>query len=286
MYDLATEAADYSPWASEIPDRSFVVCTSVRSGSTLLGEAMYTVGGMGCPLEYFHIGFQPKFEERWQTSDPDEYRRRLFRHRTDPTGSFGLKIFWRDVIVLCEQRYPGTTDGRDILMPESVAPQGGYAMVWRVLQELVPRARYILLARHDKARQAISAFTASRTGRWRDMTGTSADSPSPEYDYDTILRTYQHGLHTHRSWRALFAHAGITPVEIFYEDLARDLPGAVGRMLDALPHAVPHRERLTQPMRLRRQAGASSERLLMRFLRENAARRSDHAAQTRSPSAE
>jgi len=278
MYDLATEAADYSPWPAEFPERSFVVCTSIRSGSTLLGEAMYAVGGMGCPLEYFHVGFQPGFERRWQTRDPDEYRRQLFRHRTDPTGSFGLKIFWRDIIVLCEQRYPGSTDGRDILMPESVAPQGGYAMTWRVLQALAPNARYVLLARHDKARQAISAVTAVRTGQWRDMAGTSAnalspDGPSPEYDYETILRTYQHGLHTHQSWRALFAHAGIAPVEIFYEDLARDLAGTVGLMLDALQHSVPHRERLTQPLRLRRQAGAASEQLLMRFLRERAARK-------------
>lgn len=274
MYELATAAADYAPWTTGSPERSFVVCTSVRSGSTLLGEAMYAVGGMGCPLEYFHVGFQPRLEARWQTHDPGEYRRQLFRHRTDPTGSFGLKLFWRDLIVLCEQRYPGTTDGRDILMPASVAPQGGYAMAWRVLQELVPNPRFILLARHDKGRQAVSAFTAMRTGRWRDMGGTSTDASSPGYDYDVILRTFQHGIHTHRSWVELFAHAGVRPVEIFYEDLARDLPGTVGRMLDALPHAVPHRERLAEPSRLRRQAGVESERLLMRFLRERAARRS------------
>ena len=100
------------------------------------------------------------------------------------------------------------------------------------------------------------------------------DAPPPEYDYDTILRMYQHGLHTHRCWSELFAHAGVRPVEVFYEDLARDLPATVGGMLEALQHAVPHRDRLTQPMRLRRQAGQASERLLMRFLRERAARRS------------
>jgi trehalose 2-sulfotransferase len=277
MYDLATETADYAPWTAAGPERSFVVCTSIRSGSTLLGEAMHAIGGMGCPLEYFHIGFQPKLEERWRTSDPDEYRRRLFRHRTDPTGSFGLKIFWRDLMVLCERRHPGTTDGRDILTPAPETPHGGYVMAWRVLQELVPRAQYILLSRRDKARQAISAFTASRTGQWRNMADSPADARSPGYDYDTILRIYQHGLHTHHSWLELFAHAGVTPVEIFYEDLARDLPGTVGRMLDALQHTVPRRDRLTQPMRLRRQAGVASEQLLIRFLRERAARRSDGA---------
>jgi LPS sulfotransferase NodH len=274
MYDLATEAADYPEWRAELPERSFVVCTSVRSGSTLLGEAMYAAGGMGCPLEYFHVGFQPGFEERWRATDFADYRRQLFRHRTDPTGSFGLKIFWRDVMTLCEQRHPGTTDGLDRLTPDSIAPHGGYALVWRVLQDLAPNARYILLARRDKGRQAISAFTASRTGRWRDMEGAAANAAPPAYDYDTIFRIYQHGLHTHRSWQAMFAHAGVKPVEVFYEDLARDLPGTVGRMLDALGHVVPDRGRLTQPMRLRRQAGTASEQMLMRFLRDHAARRS------------
>ena len=50
-YDLASAAHDYPIWEG-LPRRTVLLCTHPRSGSTLLGEALYFAGGLGCPLEY------------------------------------------------------------------------------------------------------------------------------------------------------------------------------------------------------------------------------------------
>jgi LPS sulfotransferase NodH len=69
-----------------------------------------------------------------------------------------------------------------------------------------------------------------------------------------------------RRWRECLERLGLPVVEVVYEELARDYGGAVRRVLRALlgdgwAGEVP-------PPRLRRQADAASERLLLRYLRE------------------
>src|SRR5712672_1332096 len=100
-YDLAKRESDYPDWKPEKPLRTYLLCSHTRCGSTLLGEAMYYAEGMGCPIEYFHVGFQPTLLKLWDTPDQDSYLKAVYRHRTDPSGSLGVKLFWMDVISLC-----------------------------------------------------------------------------------------------------------------------------------------------------------------------------------------
>jgi hypothetical protein len=102
VYDLSTAKADYPDWAGT-PNRSVIVCAHQRSGSTLLGEALYAAGGFGCPLEYFHAGFRPGFAKRWKTDDFRSYLRELYKHRTDATGVISVKMFWRDLAHLIHE---------------------------------------------------------------------------------------------------------------------------------------------------------------------------------------
>ena len=96
VYDLCTDVADY-PVRTAPPRRSILVCTSMRSGSTLLGEAMYFAGGLGCPLEYYHAGFRPSFEERWDVHEIGAYTAALHRWRTDESGTFAIKLFCDEI---------------------------------------------------------------------------------------------------------------------------------------------------------------------------------------------
>ncbi len=54
QYDLVRAEADYPEWQGP-PRRTLLICTQPRSGSTLLGEALWFAGGLGCPLEYESI---------------------------------------------------------------------------------------------------------------------------------------------------------------------------------------------------------------------------------------
>src|SRR5262249_21361779 len=155
---LATALADY-PVRERPPDRSLVICSHPRSGSTLLGEAVHAAGGLGCPLEDLHRGLRPQFARRWDAVDLAAHVRALHRFRTDVSGVLSIKLFWRDVEDVGEemtssgaapvQRRVGVLSGQDL--------RG----IFDRLQTIVPDPTFVYLTRRDRVRLAVSAFMAS-----------------------------------------------------------------------------------------------------------------------------
>src|ERR1700761_3371165 len=120
-YDLATAEHDY-PARDGAPLRTILICTHPRSGSTLLGEALYFAGGLGCPLEYFHAGFRPALARRWKPRSLSDYIAAAHRWRTDPGGTFAVKLFWRDVRELAAELDPDRFAHLARALPAEVAP--------------------------------------------------------------------------------------------------------------------------------------------------------------------
>ena len=58
QYDLSNSDHDYPAWEGP-PRRTIVICTHPRSGSTLLGEALFFAGNMGCPPRILSSRFSP-----------------------------------------------------------------------------------------------------------------------------------------------------------------------------------------------------------------------------------
>lgn len=268
VYDLATSQADYPAWQGK-PLRSILVCSHMRSGSTLLGETMYGLGGLGCPIEYFHCGFQPHLMQRWQASDFDSYHAAVSQHRTDPSGTLGVKLFWRDVEELYLQFHP---EEHDSLRGEShdEPSLATYGRIHAMLCDLFPNPRFIYLYRSDRLRQAVSLAKATQTGVFRKIPGMSgARSPREfAYDYDQILKLLALGEHCDGRWRALFRSAGIDALQVRYEDLVADFPGTVSALLRQLGKG----EIVVKSPRLQLQADRQSEDFTWRFLSEQRAR--------------
>src|ERR1700761_2030228 len=139
-YDLATAEHDY-PARDGAPLRTILICTHPRSGSTLLGEALYFAGGLGCPLEYFHAGFRPALARRWKCSDLSDYGAAVHRWRTDASGTLSVKLFWRDVADLARELQPGRFDDLHQRPPGATSPDM-YRGVARLLAPLFPAARH------------------------------------------------------------------------------------------------------------------------------------------------
>lgn len=66
-YDLLTAEHDLSDGESEIV-RSYVICSTPRSGSTLLAEAMHRTGELGVPAEYIDVAANLPKEHTYETS--------------------------------------------------------------------------------------------------------------------------------------------------------------------------------------------------------------------------
>jgi LPS sulfotransferase NodH len=262
VYDLVTARADYPPWDGR-PRRAILLCSHMRSGSTLLGEAMYATGCLGCPIEYFHRGFQPHLAERWQTQDFADYLATVYRWRTDPSGTLGVKLFWGDVEALCFQAWPNEEDQWRAGFAQGLTASA-YARIHALLTCLFPNPRWVYLRRRDRVRQAISLLRAGQTGTFRRFLDGNdpADRQPPEYDYDRILRYVGLSDYCHAHWQQLFDAAILDPYLMAYEELAQDFSRTVGGLF----HVLGLGDAVVTLPRLQRQADRLSEEFLAQFL--------------------
>lgn len=265
-YDLATAAADQAS-AYRRPRRSVLVCTMRRCGSTLLGEALLAAG-LGCPLEYFHPEWRPQFEARWDAGELRDYVAALYRHRTAGDGTLGVKLFWPDVLQTLQRWDPAGGDRAERLARGAAGDRARvHGEVGELLRELFPNPSVVLLWRQDRLRQAVSDLVAHQSGCWRKVPGGTADPAwTPAYDRGAIDRRLSQFRRELQAWRDCLDHLRLPVVEVAYEELAGDYRGAVRRVLRGLLGEGWDGE--VPPPRLRRQADAASERLLLRHLRE------------------
>jgi LPS sulfotransferase NodH len=264
-YDLASAAHDYRLWDGP-PRRTILVCSHPRSGSTLLGEALYFSSGLGCPLEYFHAGFRPSFARRWGTTDFDGLSAAVRRHRTTPDGTLAVKLFWRDLEEIARDGDPSLE--RFANLPPEQVPADYYAALAAHVARLFPNPMFVHLWREDRLRQAVSALLAIETGRWRSLPGAIQDAPAPAVplDIERIERIMAYSDFCHGHFRNLFAAMDAAPHGLTYEALTADYVATVRAVLRYLGSDA---EPITP--RMRRQADGASEAMVLRYLRERAA---------------
>jgi len=262
VYDLVRPSADYPDWVGP-PRRTFLICTQQRAGSTLLGEAIYFAGGLGCPLEYYHEGFRPGFEERWKTRDLAAYNATLHRVRTDPSGVFSIKLFWWDLVRLAVEIEPEEFNS-PYRMHASRTEYDVYRRLLALVSGLFPSPTFVFLVRRDEIRQAVSHVVAGTTRYWRKFEGDRDRTSSVPYDFDATVQRLAEVQNDNAHWLNFFRVNGLQYHHIAYEDLAQDYEKIVRTFFDAIgrPDAAIH------PPRLRKQADGHSEALLQRFLQE------------------
>lgn len=265
-YDLTTAEHDY-PARGGAPARTILLCTHPRSGSTLLGEALYFARGLGCPLEYFHAGFRPAFASRWGAPDFEQLSTAVRRHRTEPNGTMSVKLFWRDIEEIAREADPGLAEFADV--PPGDAPADYYRTLAGHMQRLFPKPSLVHLRRDDRLRQAISSVVAVDTGRWRSIRGVEGRSPlgTPVFDAERIERFISYSDYCHGHFRNLFEAMGVTPLSMSYESLTADYSASVGQVLAYLGSDAE-----APAPRMQRQADADSEALVLRYLRDRAAK--------------
>ena len=265
-YDLLRAEGDYPVW-SGLPQRSFLVCTTYRSGSNLLAEALLDLGGFGCPLDYFDEGLRLGLQTRWWTECFGDYLSALYRHRTDPHGSFGVKIDWPRLLHLSAEYGPVQALPPGNLLTAPQQREAAFRSVWKALQAVFPNPRFLSLTRLDKARQAVSWVRAKQSRRyWGIESAISPADQEASYDYDHILRALAGFAYSEECMERFFSWAGIEPVRIVYEKFTADYTGTVRRVAaewDGRTNIA------IRPPRLQRQSDAVSEAWVRRFLEEH-----------------
>ncbi len=182
------------------PGTDYIICSTPRSGSTLLGVLLRECKMMGVPHEYLHptIHF-PALARRsgliasGGSVNVDKYLAWLRRRRSTKNGVFGLKAHFSHLGPLAHR--------------PSVA-------------QWIKGARLIRIRRRDVVLQAISYYTALETGVWATVDVSAiAAAPSPDYNARLIEKCVRAILEEDAGWNRLFAQKGLTPFDVWYEDL-------------------------------------------------------------------
>lgn len=222
--------------------RCVLMTGSFRAGTSFIGALL---GRNGLPL-IANEKFNGYFPCRAPGSE-DQLRERLdASFATTKDGLFCSKIMW-----------PHRNDLALSLGFER-ADSAAFA-------QLFPQAKWINILRRDKIGQAISFWKAKQTNRWH----VFKPEEEPEVDYDfEALRAAMAELSVHdRLWRIFYRQAGVTPVEVVYEEIQQNVPEQLGRLLDFIG---PDHRLASGPMvtgvQLRKQRDANSEDLRQKFL--------------------
>ncbi|MEX2106494.1 MAG: Stf0 family sulfotransferase [Solirubrobacterales bacterium] len=258
-----------------LPNSSYLVCATPRSGSTLVCHALEETGVAGKPEEYFealrhsgrprrpeeyflgvedqsirgHLGERaigsepPPRSPLWSRAAYDRYLEWAFEAGTTPNGIFGAKLMWGyfgDFVSLLRN----VPRNRDLPLAE-------------LLPSVFPDVTFVRVVRANKLRQAVSLWKAVQTATWReDQAQAKAASveedgslpygsfleerrPQLRFHYRAIAHLLEQILVEESCWDAFFEHCGIKPVLVLYENFADDYETSTLRLLERLDLSPP-----------------------------------------------
>ena len=208
---------------------SYILCTSPRSGSTLLCKLLAATGVSGHPGSYFHKPSQEDWLEDLNVDVvPGENEqatlRRIFaaaiEKGTRGKGLFGLRL----------QRH-----SFDFFMKQLAVLQPAHESDLARLEAAFGKTLFIHLTRADKVDQAVSFVRAEQSGLWhRAPDGTELERLSEprelQYDAAEIRACHDRFTRFDRDWQAWFEIQGISPLRITYDALSAD-PQATLRLV-------------------------------------------------------
>jgi trehalose 2-sulfotransferase len=257
------------------PERSYLVCATPRSGSTLVCHALAETGIAGKPEEYFeallhsgrprrpeeyflgvedqsirdHLGERSVANENpprsplWSRAAYDRYLEWVSEAGTTPNGIFGAKLMWGylgDFVSLLRN----VPSYRDLPLAE-------------LLPTVFPEVTFVRVVRANKLRQAVSLWKAVQTATWRENQANAKatsveDDGSPPYKsfieehrpqlrfhYRAIDHLLDQIISEEASWDAFFEHSGIKPILVLYENFEADYETSTLNLLERLDLSPP-----------------------------------------------
>lgn len=262
-YDLADASYDRTPAHDGPPVRTYVICSTPRSGSSLLSEALTLLGGVGAgglgvPIEYFDpTATQRWLWRRWACQSPGSYVDQVRRRRTSADGVLGAKLHWFQLVGLAGSL------GR--------SPAAALRMA-------LDRPTIVYVCRRDRDAQAVSWMIAEQSGRWGrwrghgagDLQQRGAGDAGVRYDATEIQRCRDRIASDEAGWEALFEAEGLDPLPVIYEEFVASYADTVAAVASHLGRPTGAHE--IAPPRLRQQADERSQAFLARYRAEGGTR--------------
>jgi len=251
-----------------IPDRSYLICSTPRTGSSLLCDALTATGVAGRPEEYFQfrartgfprrpqeyfegardaeifeiLGPRTRVEDDESRYDPSRFERYkdylawALEEGTTRNGVFGAKVMWG--------YFNGFVTGLRWAVPGSQR-----LAVCDLAPSVFPNLRYLSMTRQDKVRQAVSLWRALQTWSWSSHQQAAVGTDHLVYSHAAIAHLVR-DIEAHEfEWRAYFRECEVEPLTIVYEDFVGRYEETVREILRYLEVPEADRVAITEPRR-------------------------------------
>ncbi|HSZ40640.1 MAG TPA: Stf0 family sulfotransferase [Trebonia sp.] len=196
--------------------RSYLICATPRTGSSLLCGLLDSAGVAGHPESWFRQQGEGEWAARWGIASPadgsfgyaDYFRAAIAAGRT-ANGVFAARIMWGTMDEVTAHLAP--------LYPDQAGSAAG------LLSAAFGPTRFVYLRRGDVVAQAVSLLRAEQTGVWTE-TARERQEPeaAPRFDFGEV-RDLVRQIEEHNSaWENWFAAEGIRPYLVRYEELDAD----------------------------------------------------------------
>ena len=188
--------------------KSYIIGSSYRSGSTFLCWQLWQTGVLGAPCEYFSPGLVlGVLMKRFNVFTSKDYVKKLMERRTSQNGVLGMKEHFHYFAAFLKD------------FPE--------------LLDVLSPVNYIYISRRDKVAQAVSMAKAIQTNWW---SSRMEEGPRPplKYDRDMISNCLKEIDLQDAGWLRWFDSKKISPHQLVYEDMIADTPGTVRGIMKLL----------------------------------------------------
>jgi trehalose 2-sulfotransferase len=250
---------------------AYLVLASQRSGSTLLVESLRATGVAGEPGEFFQYLpttsqspqprqwfegvddpsilrlLDPLDEGKPDLAPPEIWRDYIRTVGRTPNGIWGGKLMWNQTPLLL-QRAAGLPD------------RSGDGLLSAIRDVIGSDPVLIYVHRPDVVSQAVSFWRAVQTRVWRGRPDPARDSRA-EYHAGAIAHVVKLMREQEKGWRTWFDEENVSPIEIAYPVLWRNLTQIVATVLEAIGQDP----RLAPAPVLERQADQRSDEWVDRY---------------------
>jgi len=215
-----------------MPHAAYMICTTPRSGSTLLCDMLAATGVAGRPESLFYGPSLDDWMETMAVDDTGTGERELLGEIV--ASAIALGRTKTDVFAL-RQQLPGLA-----FLCEKLGDLHPDASTDRErIERTFGKIRFIHLKRANKLEQAVSHIKAQQTGLWHvaaDGSDRERIGPPGELQYDAEkIRTQMEILTGYdQAWSTWFDCQGIEPLRLTYDALCDDPTAVLRQVLEAL----------------------------------------------------
>jgi trehalose 2-sulfotransferase len=238
--------------------KSYIICSTGRSGSTLLCKTLEKSSFCGHPDEFFHHKLIKPIQK---SKDPDyfiDYCNSIYEKGLTSNGIFGIKMHWWqlfDFLKLARQ-ISIFANKRDV----------------EILNSIFPNLKFIYIWRRDMSKQAISTVIALQTKQWVNPTENQGEREEILSTTDNNVRFQPLNIYKweqsfedqNRRWRNFFQDNALPYYEIVYEDF---IPSFDRKMEEVIDYLEVDRSLLSDKfeMAIKKQGNDINKQFLQRY---------------------